>query len=614
MYFAPAKAAAAPNKNVAMCFEFTLIVKSFDVDNTIKFAYLLQNMNLQKVVTLLIFSVFFISVTAQIFPAKNYPQGYFQWPLIAKVGLAANFGELRPNHYHMGLDCKTDQRENVTVVAAADGYVAKVKIEPYGFGRCIYINHPNGLTTLYAHLNDFNPALEKYIKEQQYLLKSWKIFIDIPANLFPVKKGQFIAYSGNTGGSQGPHTHFEIRDTKTDKVLNPLLFGFPIADNIPPDILRLAVYDRCISTYEQSPKFYSLKKINGVYVTTPALLISNTDKVSFAITAFDRYTGSSNKNGIYQAVLLDNESPVVGFQMDSISYNETRYLNAHIDYKLRSSGGPFVQHLSRLPGYVKGIYKDVSGDGVINIENDSVHHISIEVKDTYGNTSVLKFGVQRGNTKQEKNIPEALPNQEQIMFHPGFINVFENDKVSFYLPEISLYDSFMFRYNEIIPAKGFPIYQLQNTSVPVQGMFPVKIKNTLTNHPDKMVMHRFGNGKDDYAKAVNENSWYKSSFREFGSFQLLEDTIPPTVTPIGFKEGMHVTKLNRLAFVIVDATEELINFTAMLDGKWLRFSNDKGKVFIYKFDEHCPPGAHELLISVEDCVGNRTEKTVHFIR
>ena len=571
-------------------------------------------MNVQKLVTVFFFSVLFISAGAQIFPIKNYAHGYFQWPLVAKVGLAANFGELRPNHYHMGLDCKTDQRENVTVVAAADGYIAKVKIEPYGFGRCIYINHPNGLTTLYAHLNDFYPALEKYITEQQYQLQSWKVFLDIPANLFPVKKGQFIAYSGNTGGSQGPHTHFEIRDTKTDKVLNPLLFGFPIADNIPPDILRLAVYDRCISTYEQTPKFYTLKKVSGVYTTTPTLLIHNTNKVSFAITAYDRYSGSINKNGIYQAVLSDDESPVVGFQMDSISYDETRYLNAHIDYKLRSTGGPFVQHLSQLPGYTNGIYREAAGNGVIDIENDSIHQIKIEVKDVNGNTSVLKFAIKRGAAQKKQPEANNAAIFQQREFLPGFINVFENDKVSFYLPEIGLYDSVRFRYNEIIPAKGFPIYQLHNTSVPVQTMFPIKIKNASATHPDKMVMHCFANNKNDYAKAANENGWYKASFREFGNFQLLEDTEPPTIKPIGFREGMHMGKLNRLVFVIHDNTEELVNFTALLDGKWLRFSNDKGKTFIYKFDAHCSSGVHELKISVGDCVGNVTERTYHFTR
>ncbi|MEP7145260.1 MAG: M23 family metallopeptidase [Ferruginibacter sp.] len=556
---------------------------------------------------------------AQIFPAKNYPKGYFTWPVDAKKALVANFGELRPNHYHMGLDCRTDQKENRPVLAAADGYIAKVKIEPIGFGRCIYINHPNGLTTLYAHLNDFNPVLEKYVTEQQYKLQSWKVFLDIPANLFPVKKGQFIAYSGNTGGSQGPHTHFEIRDTQTDKVLNPLLFGLPVVDNIAPDILRLAVYDRNISTFEQSPRFYPLKKMDGVYTTSPHLLLTNTGKVSFAITAYDRYTGSTSRNGIYEAVLYEDEQPVCGFQLDSISYDETRYLNAHIDYKLRSSGGSYVQHLSRLPGYPPGVYEDVTGDGVINIEDDNVHQIKIEVKDAAGNTSVVQFGVQQAALKQFRHQSDPTALYQQKEFHPDFINVFENNHISFYLPENALYDSIRFGYKEIIPSRGYPIYQLQNGNIPVHCIFPVTIKNSNTAHPDKMVMHRFWKDKNDYKKAVrvtmgNENDWYKASFRDFGNFQLLEDTTAPSIIPIGIREGMNAAKLNRIAFVIKDNTKELENFTAYLDGKWLRFSNDKGSTFIYKFDEHCLPGVHELKISVQDCVGNRAERTYHFSR
>jgi len=556
---------------------------------------------------------------AQHFPTKNYPKGYFSWPVEAKKALVANFGELRPNHYHMGLDCRTDQVENRRVLASADGYIAKVKIEPVGFGRCIYINHPNGLTTLYAHLNDFNPALEKYITEQQYQLQSWKVFLDVPPGLFSVKKGQFIAYSGNTGGSQGPHVHFEIRDTKTDKVLNPLLFGFPVVDNIPPDILRLAVYDRNVSTYEQSPRFYSIKKVNGIYVTIPSLLTINTNKVSFAVTAYDRYTGSTNKNGIYQAVLYDNDQPVSGFQLDSIRYDETRYMNAHVDYKLRSGGGSWVQHLSRLPGYPPGVYKDISGDGVIDIADGAVHPIKIEVKDAEGNTSLLKFNLQASNIPPVKYVYDPLGINQQKEFLPGFINVFENSHISFYLPENALYDSIRFKYNETIPGQGNTIFQLHNGNVPVQSLFPVKIKNSTTANPGKMVMHRFWNDKNDYARAIrvsmgNEKDWYQASFRAFGNFQLVEDIIPPTIIPVGIREGMNAAKLNRIAFVIKDNTKELQNFSAFLDGKWLRFTNDKGSAFIYKFDEHCPPGAHELKISVEDCVGNKSERTYHFTR
>jgi hypothetical protein len=570
-------------------------------------------MKLYKLAALLLFYLISFTGKAQFFPPKNYPLNYFSWPVAATKALAANFGELRPNHYHMGLDCKTEKKQNLQILAAADGYIAKIKIEPYGFGRAIYINHPNGLTTLYAHLNNFIPELEKYVKEQQYKLKSWRVFLDIPTNLFPVTKGMFIAYSGNTGGSQGPHLHFEIRDTKTDKVLNPSLFNIPITDKVAPDILRLAVYDRCISTYEQSPKFYQLKKVNGSYVTSPSLIVINTDKVSFAISAFDRYNGSDNKNGIYEAILYENETPVTGFQLDSISYDETRYMNAHIDYKLRSSGGPFVQHLSKLQGYSNSVYNTTNGDGVISIEDDSSHNIKIEVSDANGNTSFLKFAIRRGSAAPEKPAMDSSAFFKQKIFHPGYINLFENSTISFYIPENGLYDSIRFRYNEIPQANGYSIYQLHNVNVPVQTYFPIKIKTT-SSLPDKMVMHRFANGKNDYAKAVYENGWYKASFREFGNFQLMVDTVAPTIAPVGFRDGMNCAKLSALKFVVIDNTEEIKKFTATLDGNWLRFSNDKGKTFVYIFDEMCTPGQHELKIIAEDQVGNVNEKTYSFTR
>ncbi len=342
----------------------------------------------------LFLSLVFLSFKShsQLFTVPKYPQGYFIYPVGASIGLAANFGELRPNHYHMGLDCRTDQKQNLPVYSAADGYVARVGIDATGFGRAIYINHPNGFTTLYGHLNDFFPELDKYVKAQQYKLETWKGSFDIPENLFPVKKGQFIANSGNTGGSQGPHVHFEIRDTKTDKVLNPLLFGFPIKDDVPPTILRLAVYDRCVSTYSQSPKLFGVKKLRDVYMPTSQLIIVNTEEISFGISANDKVSGSANPNGIFEAVIYEDDQALAGFQLNNISYDDTRYLNAHIDYKTRLGGGPFIEHLSRLPGYPaypEGIYKDGASDGVIKLTDDSLHRIKIVVKDAYQNVSVL---------------------------------------------------------------------------------------------------------------------------------------------------------------------------------------------------------------------------------
>ena len=544
--------------------------------------------------------------TAQLFPEKHYPKNYFIWPVKAKIGIAANFGELRPNHYHMGLDCRTDQKVNVPVVAAADGYIARVKVEPSGFGCAIYIDHPNGLTTLYAHLNDLYPELQQYVKDQQYKLESWRVFLNIPANMFPVKQGQFIAYSGSTGGSEGPHTHFEIRDTKTDKVLNPLLFNFPIPDNIPPDILRLAVYDRNISTYEQSPKFYPLKKVNGIYTLTVVTLRALSNKISFAITAYDRYTGSSNRNGIYEAILYKDEKAISGFQLDSIGYDETRYVNANIDYKLKNSGGSYVQHLGRLPGYNNSVY--ATGDGVVDLSDTALHTIKITVKDANGNISILKFDVKL----------DALPNNKATNsnnaqeFYPNAVNIFENNEVSFYLPETGLYDSIRFKFSETGAGSAFPIYQIHNTLVPLQTYFPIKIKGS-SSYQNKMVMHRFAGGKSDHDKAIYTNGWYKASFRDFGNFQLMIDTIGPIITPLGFKDGMKVSSTGYIRFSVSDNTGDL-NFRAELDGKWLRFTNDKGRIFVYKIDEHCSEGEHELKITATDMVGNKSERVYRFTK
>ena len=563
-----------------------------------------------------IFSFFpYSDCLAQNFPAKNYPKGYFTYPVGATVALSANYGELRPNHYHMGLDCKTDQRQNAPVYAAAEGYIARIKIEPYGFGRAIYINHPNGYTTLYAHLNDFFPALETWVKEQQYKLEQWNVFLDVPPNLFPVTKKQFIAYSGNTGGSQGPHLHFEIRDTKTDKVLNPLLFGFPIPDNVPPRIYRLAMYDRNKSTYEQSPKFIPVRGSRNNY--SAGTITANSDLVSFAISATDSYSGSTNPNGIYEAVIYLDGQALVGFQADNISYDETRYLNANIDHKMKLGGGPYVQHLSRLPGYPEGFYKDFAGDGTIALEDDELHDVKIVVKDPNGNTSELDFKLRRGNIPAVKK--EILWNHQRD-FHPGFVNVFETDNLQLILGENDLYDSIRFNYSRKPSPPGIAVSEthiVHTGLVPVQGYFKIKLKanrNLSDNERNHMVIERKWGSKMDVIKASRENDWWVAKFRSFGNFVLQADTIPPVIRPIGINENSNLAAARSIRFVVSDNTDEFNSFRAELDGKWLRFSNDKGRTFTYEFDDMCPRGAHELKVSVKDEAGNETVKTFHFTR
>jgi hypothetical protein len=514
----------------------------------------------------------------------------------------------------MGLDCKTDKKENVDVVAAADGYIAKVKIEPFGFGCAIYINHPNGYTSLYAHLNKLYPALEKWVQQQQYAQKSWKIFLDsIPANMFPVTRGQFIAKSGNTGGSQGPHLHFEIRDTKSDKVLNPLLFGMPIPDNVKPKINKVVVYDRCQSVYEQVPRTVPLFSKD----TQPIQI--KTEQVSFAIGATDAVSGNSNPNGIYEAVIFDNEKPLCGFRIDRIGYDETRYVNAHIDYKMKANGGSYVQHLSKLPGYANGVYREFSNDGVVSLLDGLVHRIKIQVKDAAGNSSIVQFSVINKDIANTRCGDSANIAARQAFF-ANMVNVFEHDDIFFYLPANALYDSINFKYGKTggkFSGIYSDVHQVHYASVPVHSYFTMNLKSkgpVPETAIDRLVIKRLYEGKSEVKKAIRKGEWFSADFRGFGNFVLLYDAVPPVIAPVGIREGANLTNAKGFSFVITDDNEETKNFSALLDGQWLLFSNDKGKVFRHVFDEHTSPGQHELIVSAEDEAGNRTEKTFHFTR
>ncbi|WP_081145898.1 M23 family metallopeptidase [Niastella vici] len=555
------------------------------------------------------------NLVAQIFPPTSYPQGYFRDPLDIPMRLAGNFGELRPNHYHMGFDIKTNARENLPVYAAADGYVGRIKIEPFGFGRAIYVVHPNGFTTVYAHLNAFNPALEKWVKDQQYQQESWKVFLELPANLFPVKKGDFLANSGNTGGSQAPHVHFEVRRTNGDVNLNPFLFGFPVDDAVPPQLQRLAVYDRTVSVYEQSPRLFPVRAISGsTYMPTPSVITVTSPVVSFAIGAYDTQTGSTNHNGIFESTLLVDEQPVVAFRMDNISYNDTRDLNAHIDYKTKFQGGPFLQFLTELPGYANAIYRRNKGNGAIDVSDGAVHTVSIVVKDAIGNTSTLNFKIQYSGTDPERPAPAGKK------FYPQMMDGFESADCEFYIGERCLYDSVHIRYNKSANTNTEVVSSIHTIGapyIPLRDSFLIRLQPTrpLTDaERSRTVMQWFVGTKKEVQKVQWQGNWASARFRDFGSFQLVVDTEPPVIVPIGFTDGSNMSKAVRIAFTVKDNLEEFKKVRVLLDGKWLRFTNDKGKTFLYSFDEKCMGGQHELKIHAEDEAGNVTEKTYNFTR
>jgi murein DD-endopeptidase MepM/ murein hydrolase activator NlpD len=562
-----------------------------------------------------------IFVSVFIFPAQLHSQSfvflknYFRWPLANKPGIVANFGELRSDHWHMGLDIRTDQKENMPVYAAAEGYIARKSIRPFSYGKAIYISHPNGLTTVYGHLNKFFPKLDSFVTAQQYKLQSWEIELDFTKDKFPVRKGQFIAYSGNTGASQGPHVHFEIRNTKTERCINPLFFNLPVPDAVPPVFTKLALYNRILSVYNQNPILFSVKKTREGYILLRDTLIkTGFAKISFAIGAYDCVSGSTNPNGIYNARIFFDSQPLIEFTLDSMDYNETDYVNAHIDYRYRYNSGSYLQQLFKLPGDKGRAYRLKNNDGTIQLNDTNVHSVKIEIADVQRNTSIMNFKVQFSDS-----LASLINYDPHKSFAPNEVNIFEQNDFEVYLKENCLYDSIQpvfYKVNQPAANAISSLFQFCDASVPVHDEINIRIKPNVTipeEWKNKIVIKRTDGRATNYRKAAWQKDWLTANFNDFGAYQALIDNTPPTINELGVADTIDLSPSKNIVFYPKDNTI-IKSFRAELDGQWLMFSNDKGSSWIYNFDERCPYGVHHLKIRIEDIVGNVTEKEWLFKR
>ena len=538
---------------------------------------------------------------------------FFSYPLKVEPRLNANFGEMRPNHFHMGLDLFTLRRENLPLHAPADGHVSRVKIEAGGFGNALYVDHPNGTTTLYAHMNGFAEDLEQWVDQMQYQLQSWSLDLPVPPGKFPVKRGQFIGWSGNTGASAGPHVHFEIRETATEKCLNPLRFGFPIPDHVPPDLFRIALYDRNRSTYEQTPMMHALKKVNGAW-TVPGVIKVSTDKINIALQATDRMSGVPNANGIFETRLYESNKLVGGFRIDSIGYDETRYLNAHIDHVRRSSGGPWLQFLLPLPGDRSPIYPHAGGRHFIPLNDTVPHDFRLEVLDVAGNISVARFSVQRS-----PRISQAAPVVEDQL-RPGQYGIIDTEDLQVVLSDKALYDSarLELRRHSGEPSLNAysPVFEIMRQTIPVHDYFTIRIRPSRAVPPeaiDRMVISKLTKGVRQVRKASREKDGYVASYRDFGIFRLEADLTPPSISFYGLQEGAHVGSRSSLIFSVSDNNPSIRSVRAEIDGAWIKCVR-RGNTFTYRFDQRCPPGRHLLTVVAEDEAGNKTTRSVVFNR
>jgi murein DD-endopeptidase MepM/ murein hydrolase activator NlpD len=540
---------------------------------------------------------------------NNYPQNYFRNPLNIPMQLAANFGAVRTNHFHMGLDLRTNSQENLPVVAAADGYVSRIKVERYGFGNAVYITHPNGYTTVYAHLNKYFDKLDEYVKERQYKDEKWEQDITFQPGQFPVSKGQLIALSGNTGGSAGPHLHFEIRDTKTEECINPLLFGFSIPDNVAPIISGLYWYDRRFSTYEPGANGIAVKKAGSGY--TADIVRVNSPMISFAVKAVDKANQGFNL-GIYQAELLMDGKQIYSFSIDKVSYDDTRYLNGCIDYTKFIRDKMSIQHLSVLPGMKLKNYSTSDSSGIIHLGDEEIHNIEIILRDVKGNTSRLTTKVQLN-----KSTDKAFSAGKAVMPGEGKTITTENAEIRF--SKNAVYDAVNFNAYEKPAADLNAVSNtiiLHSPYIPVHDDYTLKIKpfKKLTDREKDRAVIILDYGSDkNVVKGKWNGDWAEGNFNRLGTVKLVIDNDLPSVAP-GWKEG---TLVNTYSLRLKGASKvgDIVSFRAELDGKWLRFARVKND-FVYTFDEKCPKGSgsHTLKVTTINTAGNTNMQTFTFQR
>ncbi len=352
-------------------------------------------------------------VTAQK-PVGHYPTDFFQFPL--RPGehnlISGTLAELRPNHFHAGLDIKTDLRTGFPVHACADGYILRAKVSPYGYGRVLYIVHPGkGYQTVYAHLEDFTGVMDSLVRSEQYRVKSFSVDMTFPPGEYPVEKGQVIAHSGNTGSSASPHLHFEIRDAAS-RPLNPLFFQFPeVRDHIPPTLLKLAIEPLDIDSRIQQ-RFARVELApqmrDSVYRFDQPIQVYG--KLGLQLDAVDRLDGAPNPDGITAICLEVDSVERWRYFAEKISYAERHCYNAHVDYHEAATRGAYFHRLYKHPkNCFSGLYTQSPEGGLLDIQDTLAHTVRITVWDAYQNKSTLVFTLK--GTRPLTNLADPVWNK-----------------------------------------------------------------------------------------------------------------------------------------------------------------------------------------------------------
>jgi len=552
-----------------------------------------------------IFSVLFYNTINDI--QKN--KSIFISPVKIPQLLSANFGELRIDHFHSGLDIKTQGVTGKEVVASANGYICRISVSPGGFGNALYIRHPSGYSTVYGHLDRFAPKIEDYVKKQQYAKKNFQITLFPEKEEFPVKQGELIAYSGNSGSSGGPHLHFEIRKSDNEKPINPLLFEFGMADNIPPVIEKLVIYP--INRHTSINNKNAIKKINvtgghGIYSVTRENRISINGLAGFGIKAYDMMNDSPNKVAVYSIELSIDSTSIFKYKMDGFSFDESRYVNSHIDYETYMKENIYIERTFVLPGDKLSVYKNVINRGLFNFNDNKTHRAQIIVTDASNNKSVLTFQIKAQSEKPQMDQDHIEHNIEVMPYNKA--NKFSTENISINLPAGTLYDTLNFSYKkESGTSEMFSdLHYVHNNLTPVHKAYSLSIKpKTIpVGKESKLLIIQLAD--DQKKNAVNSfwsDGYLTADVLSFGRFYIGIDTIAPVISAIGLVQDANLTGKKEIRIRITDELSGIKSYIPSIDGNWALFEYDqKNDMLIYKFDEtRITKGTkHNLSLKVTD--------------